>query len=71
MTCKRRQRSSGSVTFPYGNSSSRATGGSTLGIHGVLELYGVAKRYQRLLYHALTDEELERVADCMRARKLL
>ena len=37
-------------------------------IHGVLELYGVAKRWRRKPYHSLTDEEMERLSDFFRSR---
>ena len=36
-------------------------GGFDAGIHGTLELFGVAKRWRRQPYHSLSDEEMERL----------
>lgn len=43
-------------------------GGFDAGIHGVLELYGIAQRWRRSPYHNLSDEEMEHLRDFFTAR---
>jgi dihydrodipicolinate synthase/N-acetylneuraminate lyase len=40
-------------------------------IHGIYELFGLAKRYRRPPYHSLTDKQMEELADFLRRRKIL
>jgi dihydrodipicolinate synthase/N-acetylneuraminate lyase len=43
-------------------------GGFDAGIHGVLELLGLGKRYRRLPYHTLTDEQMEVLKDFLKSK---
>ena len=43
-------------------------GGVDAGIHGVLELYGIAQRWRRNPYHSLNDKEMEQLHDFFKAR---
>ena len=43
-------------------------GGFDAGIHGVLELYGVAQRWRRNPYYSLNDGEMEQLRDFFQAR---
>ncbi len=47
------------------------TGGFDAGIHGTLELFGVAPRWRRKPYVSLSDEEMERLADFFKGLDLL
>ena len=40
-------------------------------IHGIYELFGLAKRYRRPPYHSLTDKQMEELAEFLRRRKIL
>ena len=40
----------------------KLTGGFDAGIHGALELFGIAKRWRRKPYHTLNDVEMEHLA---------
>jgi len=40
-------------------------------IHGIYELFGLAKRYRRPPYHSLTDKQMEELAEFLRKRKIL
>jgi len=46
-------------------------GGFDAGIHGTLELFGIAQRWRRPPYHSLTDEEMEKLADFFKGLSLL
>ena len=46
-------------------------GGFDAGIHGALELFGIAPRWRRKPYHSLNDAEMERLADFLRRLSLL
>ena len=46
-------------------------GGFDAGMHGTLELFGIAGRWRRKPYHSLTDEEMDRLADFHRGLGLL
>ena len=41
------------------------------GIHGILELIGLTKRYRRPPYHSLTDQQIEQLADHLKKIKIL
>ncbi|MBI4024002.1 MAG: dihydrodipicolinate synthase family protein [Verrucomicrobia bacterium] len=46
-------------------------GGFDAGIHGMLEVYGLAKRWRRKPYYSLTDAEMEQLRDCLKRVSLL
>ncbi|MBI3987926.1 MAG: dihydrodipicolinate synthase family protein [Lentisphaerae bacterium] len=46
-------------------------GNFSAGIHGALELFGVAPRWRRAPYHSLTDAELDRLAGFFKTNGLL
>ena len=46
-------------------------GGFDAGIHGTLELFGIAPRWRRKPYHSPNDAEMERLADFLRRLSLL
>ena len=49
--------------IPFFNLISSMPGGFDAGIHGVLELFGICKRWRRLPYYSLNDREMEILAD--------
>jgi dihydrodipicolinate synthase/N-acetylneuraminate lyase len=53
---------------PYFDYTRRLRGGHDAGIHGVLELYGIAGRWRRRPYHSLTDKEMEGMRDFFKSR---
>jgi 4-hydroxy-tetrahydrodipicolinate synthase len=57
--------------MPYFDFVIGLPGGFDAGIHGVLELFGIAQRWRRKPYHTLNDEEMERLADFFRRKSLL
>ena len=57
--------------MPYFDFVMQLTGGFDAGIHGVLELFGVAQRWRRKPYYSLNDEEMERLADFFQSKSLL
>jgi len=50
-----------SVEDPWLKFISGLPGGFDAGIHGMLEIYGLAKRWRRPPYYSLSDQELERL----------
>ncbi|MEI6420989.1 MAG: dihydrodipicolinate synthase family protein [Lentisphaerota bacterium] len=46
-------------------------GGFDAAMHGLLELYGLAKRWRPNPYHSLTDAEMERLSDFLKSKLLL
>jgi dihydrodipicolinate synthase/N-acetylneuraminate lyase len=50
----------GSPFFDY---MMRLPGGFDAGIHGALEVFGIAARWRRPPYYSLNDEEMEQLAD--------
>ena len=46
-------------------------GGWNSALHGMLELYGIAKRFRRKPYTTLDDAGMEELSDVLRARQLL
>lgn len=46
-------------------------GGFDAGMHGMLELYGLAQRWRRKPYYSLTDEEMESLHDCLQGLEVL
>lgn len=57
--------------MPYFDFVIGLPGGFDAGIHGVLELFGIAQRWRRKPYYSLNDEELDRLADFFRQKSLL
>lgn len=49
----------------------KLTGGFDAGIHGSLELFGIAKRWRRKPYYSLNDAEMEKLAAFFQELKLL
>lgn len=43
------------------------TGGFDAGMHGVIELFGIAERWRRPPYYSLSDQEMEGLAEMLRA----
>lgn len=46
-------------------------GGCDAGVHGLLELYGLAKRYRRPPYHSLTDRQMQILTEFLKKKGLL
>ena len=46
-------------------------GGFDAGIHGVLELFGICKRWRRPPYYSLNDADMERLREGLRSRSIL
>ncbi len=57
--------------FPYFNFIAGLKGGFDAGMHGVYELFGIAKRWRRKPYYSLNDQEMEQLAAFFREKKLL
>ena len=57
--------------MPYFDFIVPLTGGFDAGIHGTLELFGIAQRWRRPPYHSLRDEEMEKLADFFKGKALL
>ena len=49
----------------------KSEGGFDAAIHGVYELFGLAKGYRRPPYYTLTDQQMEDLADFLRKVKML
>jgi hypothetical protein len=56
---------------PYFDFTSALPGGFDAGLHGAMELFGIAGRWRRPPYHSLTDEEMARLAGFFRDLSLL
>lgn len=57
--------------FPYFNFIAGLKGGFDAGMHGVYELFGIARRWRRKPYYSLNDQEMEQLAEFFRQKKLL
>ena len=57
--------------MPYFDFVLPLPGGFDAGIHGVLELFGIAQRWRRKPYYTLNDEEMERLAGFFQQKSLL
>ena len=57
--------------MPYFDLILGLPGGFNAGLHGTLELFGIAQRWRRKPYYSLSDEEMERLADFFRQKSLL
>ena len=49
----------------------KVQGGFDAAMHGIYELFGLAKRYRRTPYHSLTDDQMEQLADFLKRKGLL
>ena len=49
----------------------KSEGGFDAAIHGIYELFGLAKRYRRPPYHSLSDKQMEKLAEFLRKTKIL
>lgn len=54
--------------MPYFDFVGTLPGRFDAGVHGVYELYGIAKRWRREPYHSLSDEEMEKLGGFFRSR---
>lgn len=57
--------------MPYFDLIMGLQGGFDAGIHGTLELFGVAQRWRRKPYYSLNDEEMEQLAGFFKEKGLL
>lgn len=57
--------------MPYFDFVMQLPGGFDAGIHGALELFGIAQRWRRKPYYSLSNEEMEQLADFFRQKSLL
>ena len=57
--------------FPYFDFVGSLTGGGDAGIHGTLELFGIAGRWRRKPYHTLDDAEMEQLKGFFQDKGLL
>ena len=46
-------------------------GGADAGVHGLLEIYGLAKRYRRPPYHSLSDRQMQSLTEFLKKQRLL
>ena len=49
----------------------KSEGSFDAAMHGILELFGLAKRYRRPPYHSLTDEQMRNLADFLQEQRIL
>ena len=59
------------LDIPFFDFIGSLQGGFNAGIHGCLELFGIAKRWRRKPFYSLNDEEMERLAGFLREKSLL
>jgi dihydrodipicolinate synthase/N-acetylneuraminate lyase len=57
--------------LPYGDLISSFPGGFDAGIHGTLEIFGIAKRWRRKPYYNLNEEEMEKLKEFLVKRCLV
>jgi len=57
--------------LPFWNILEQFPGSVDAGIHGILELAGLAQRWRRRPYYSLNDEEMEKLEDLLRSRNWL
>ena len=56
---------------PWFDFITQLPGGYDAGMHGMLEIYGLAQRWRRKPYHSLTDTELEKLRTVLTNLSLL
>ena len=54
------------VDMPFFDYIGALPGGFDAGIHGVMELFGITKRWRRKPYYSLNDEQMERLGDFLK-----
>jgi 4-hydroxy-tetrahydrodipicolinate synthase len=54
--------------WPYFGYIKNLRGGTDAGVHGMLELYGIAGRWRRKPYYSLSDQEMEAMRDFFKSR---
>ena len=59
------------VERPLRNLMNTFEGGFNTVVHGMAELYGINGRFLRPPYHTMTDAQMEKLADSLKAMKLL
>ena len=57
--------------IPFFEFIATLTGGWNAGLHGTLELFGVAKRWRRKPYHSLDDAEMEKLTAFLKGKGIL
>ena len=57
--------------MPWFDYVSKSEGSYDAAIHGIYELFGLAKRYRRPPYYALNDKQMEDLAEFLRKTKIL
>jgi 4-hydroxy-tetrahydrodipicolinate synthase len=57
--------------FPYFNYVCNLNGGFDAGMHGVYELFGIAKRWRRKPYYNLSDKEMGQLKEFLQQKKIL
>ena len=57
--------------WPFSDIRSNMKGGFDAGVHGTLELFGIAGRWRRKPYYSLNDEEMEQLAEMFKQASLL
>jgi len=57
--------------MPYFDYIMGVQGGFNAGLHGTMELFGVAQRWRRKPYYSLNDEEMEQLAGFLKGQGLL
>ncbi len=57
--------------FPYFDFISGLQGGFDAGMHGVYELFGIAKRWRRKPYYSLSDKEIGQLKEFLQVKKIL
>lgn len=61
----------GDYDIPLFDFIGKLPGGFDAGIHGILELFGIAKRWRRKPYYSLNDAEMEKLKDFLRSLSLI
>ena len=56
---------------PFFDFTHKLPGGFDAGIHGTLELFGIAQRWRRPPYRSLNDQEMEKLADLFKRLSLM
>jgi len=59
------------VEIPWFDFIHALPGGFDAGIHGMLEIYGIAGRWRRKPYYSLSDTEMDKLRGCLKALGLL
>jgi len=57
--------------MPFFEHIIKVEGSFDAAMHGVYELFGLAQRWRRPPYHSLADEQMERLAEFLKSKKLL